>query len=138
MKNIAKGASQIEHDFFVKIDKHLKGFIKGGIYLQGTRPPIEKATEAKEDAVVTYKAGLNGQFQDGEVMVQVFVSDRSFKGTFIKDIQRCMDVENKMSELELTDTEYRIELINIPEAIQEELIKQHYILARYRFRRVNF
>lgn len=131
-----KGATKIEHDFFLKIEKHLKGFIKGEVYLQGVRPAID--TEAKEDAIVTYKAGLNGQFQDGEVMVRVFVSDIPFNGSYIKNVARCMEVENLMSSLELTDTEYRISLINIPETIPEEAIKQHYVLARYKFRRINY
>ena len=126
-----KGSSQIEIDFFNKIKSRFAD-IKGKAYRSGMRSVIA------EDVVVTYKSGFNGQFQNGEVMIQVYVPDKSFKGSYTKDSARLREFENRFMELELTDGEYLISLINIPETISEEAIKQHYVLARYKFRRINF
>lgn len=133
-----KGATQIEGDFFNKIKPHLQGFIDGSVYREGVRPPIKDVTKTKEDAVVTFKAGLDSQFQMGEVIVNVYVNDISFNGNLIKNIVRCGQIEQKLLELskELTDGEYLISLINIPEAFPEEVIQQHYVNARFRFKRI--
>ena len=133
---MTKGASQIESDFYLKLKPSLKKIIKGEVYRNGMRPINSK----KEDAVVTYKSGLYGQFQDGEIMLNIYVPDRSYNKEYVKDYDRCMEIENKAIEIvsKLTDGEYLISLIETPITIQEEAISQHYVNIRLKYKRVNY
>ena len=82
-----KTATQIEKDFYRLVkDSPIATAIRGQVYRDGTRPRNSKA----EDAVVAFVAGLDGQIQDGVVVVNVFVPKRLFgKGTDpVRDISR--------------------------------------------------
>lgn len=126
-----KGGDHIESDFYTMIKSKLTGFIRGNVYREGKRP-INAETE---DAVVSFKTGLGGQFQDGEVVVNVYVPDISGLG---KDITRCREIGNKLVEVigSLTTSEYLISLHNIPQSFNEVDIKQHFVNARIRFKRI--
>ena len=82
-----KTATQVEKDFFRLVKASpIATAIGGKVYRDGTRPRNSKA----EDAVVTFVAGLDGQIQDGVVVLNVFVPKKPF-GTDtdpIKDIAR--------------------------------------------------
>ena len=82
-----KTATQIEKDFYHLVkDSPIATAIGGKVYRDGTRPRNSKA----EDAVVAFVAGLDGQIQDGVVVVNVFVPKKPFgKDTEpVKDIAR--------------------------------------------------
>lgn len=82
-----KVETQIENDFFHMVkDSPIASAIGGKVYRDGTRPRNSKA----EDAVVIFVAGLDGQIQDGVVVLNVFVPKKPFgKDTEpVKDIKR--------------------------------------------------
>lgn len=82
-----KTATQIEKDFYRLVkNSPIATAIGGQVYRDGTRPRNSKS----EDAVVAFVAGLDGQIQDGVVVVNVFVSKKPFgKDTEpVKDIAR--------------------------------------------------
>ena len=82
-----KTATQIEKDFYLLVkNSPIATAIGGQVYRDGTRPRNSKA----EDAVVAFVAGLDGQIQDGVVVVNVFVPKKPFgKDTEpVKDIAR--------------------------------------------------
>ena len=131
-----KGASHIEADFYIMLKTELQNLIKGKVYRSGMRPMNAKS----EDAVITYKSGFSGQFQVGEVMVNIYTPNIKYNGEFTKDSARCREIENAMCELTntLTTGEYLIQLINIPNTVEEEVINQHYVNTRLKFKRRNY
>ncbi len=82
-----KTATQIERDFYRLVkNSPIAASIGGNVYRRGSRPRNSKA----EDAVVAFVAGLDGQIQDGTVVVNVFVPKKPF-GTDtdpVRDIAR--------------------------------------------------
>lgn len=129
-----KSGDQIEADFFGMVkSSSLSSFIHGSVYRDGTRP----MNADTEDAIVKFKTGLDGQFQDGEVLLLVFVPDMSFEGSKIKDVGRCRAIGNLIMEAvkDFTNGEYNVWLLNIPQSFKEEDIEQHYVSARIRFTR---
>lgn len=133
-----KGALSIQQDFFKLMKKEIGSFIKGEVYLEGMRPDIEPNIPPKEDAIVIYKSGIQGQFQVGEVMVNIYIPDKNWNNKTIQDFARCKEIEDKMTSLKLTNGEYLIKLIDIPETFPQEAINQHYVNVRYKFRRKNY
>lgn len=87
-----KTGTQIEKDFYHMVKgSSIASTIGGLVYRDGTRPRNSKA----EDAVVKFVAGLDGQIQDGVVVVNVFVPKKPF-GTDtdpVKDIGRIDTLE---------------------------------------------
>lgn len=82
-----KTSSQIETDFYRLVkNSPIASSIGGKVYRDGTRPRNNRT----EDAVVIFVAGLDGQIQDGVVVVNVFVPKKPFgKDTDpVKDIRR--------------------------------------------------
>ena len=85
--NQVKTSTEIESDFyrFVK-SSPLASSVCGSVYRDGMRPRNSKS----EDVVVIFVAGVDGQIQDGVVVINVFVPKKPFgKGTDpVKDIRR--------------------------------------------------
>lgn len=130
-----KSGDEIEADIFLLVkNSAIATFINGEIYREGKRP----LNSNKEDAVITFKTGIDGQFQDGELVLNVYVPNQKGKGGFFeKDITRCRLVGAKMIEAidAFTSSEYNISLLNIPQSFSEEGIEQYYVNARIRFKR---
>lgn len=92
-----KTETQIEKDFYRLLkDSPIASAIGGMVYRDGTRPRNSKA----EDAVVAFVAGLDGQIQDGVVVINVFVPKKPFgKDTEpVKDISRVDALEQLMRD----------------------------------------
>lgn len=134
-----KTGSQIEEDVFELInDSELKSFIKGKVYKNGTRPVDSK----KEDAVVSFKTGLDAQFQQGEITLNIYVPDIDNGGkAMLKDIARCSALEAKADEIvrTFTSSEYLFKLGGIPQTFQfqseDTKVKQHFVNIKLRFSR---
>ena len=130
-----KGGDDIEADVFLLVkNSAIATFIKGTVYREGKRP----LNATTEDAVVTFKTGLDGQFQDGEIVLNIYVPNiKGSSGLFEKDITRCRLIGNKMMESinTFTSSEYHIRLLNIPQSFKEQSIEQYYVNARIRFKR---
>lgn len=92
-----KTSAQIEKDFYRLVKSSaIASSIGGNVYRDGTRPRNSKS----EDAVVTFVAGLDGQIQDGVVVVNVFVPKKPFgKDTDpVKDVARCDALEQLLRD----------------------------------------
>ncbi len=129
-----KSGDEIEADFFELVENSsLSTFIKGTVYREGMRPINAKT----EDAVVSFKTGLDGQFQDGEVVLNVYVPNVPFEETLVKDVTRCRLIGAEIMEVVKTFTsgEYNVWLLNIPQSFAVDDIQQHYVNARIRFTR---
>lgn len=129
-----KSGDEIEADFFELIkNSSLSTFIKGTVYREGLRP-INANTE---DAVIFFKTGLDGQFQDGEIVLNVYVPNIPFEDTLVKDITRCRLIGNEIMKVIKTFTsgEYNVWLLNIPQSFAVDDIQQYYVNARIRFTR---
>ncbi len=135
-----KGSQQIEREFFLKVKEPIESLITGKLYLNGMLPEFPK-TPSIENAVIVFKSsGPYGQFQTGQLYINVYVPNKEFKGSYIKDIARVTELENKLMEIatSLTDTEYRVDLIETPQTYPLNEIKQHFINVRLKFRRITF
>lgn len=135
-----KGSQQIEREFYLKVKKPIESLISGKLYLNGMLPTFS-TTPTIENAVIVFKSsGPYGQFQTGQLYINVYVPNREFKGTYIKDIARITELENSLMEIatDLTDNEYRVDLIETPQSYPLNEIKQHFINVRLKFRRITF
>lgn len=133
-----KTGTQIEKDFFHFVkESPIASTIRGKVYRDGTRPRNSKA----EDAVVIFTSGLDGQIQDGVVVLNVFVPKKPFgKDTEpVKDIGRVDKLEQLIRDwLRFWDnTEYLIVSKDMPTIRSNEDPETHetYIHARLKFRR---
>lgn len=134
-----KTATQIEKDFYRLVkDSPIATAIGGQVYRDGTRPRNSKA----EDAVVAFVAGLDGQIQDGVVVVNVFVPKKPFgKDTEpVKDINR-IDALSKIVR-DWLDTrpgspEYLLPKKDRPtiRSLEDPATHETYIYVRIKFRR---
>lgn len=137
MSNIKTG-TQIEKDFYRLVkNSPIASAIGGQVYRDGTRPRNSKA----EDAVVIFVAGLDGQIQDGVVVVNVFVPKKPFgKDTEpVKDIARIDTLEQVIRDW--------LDSFNVPEyllpederptirSLEDPATHETYIYVRIKFRR---
>ena len=133
-----KVETQIEKDFFHFVkESPISSAIKGKVYRDGMRPRNSKA----EDAVVIFSSGLDGQIQDGVVVLNVFVPKKPFgKDTEpVKDIERVDMLEQIIRDwLRFwSNTEYLIVTKERPTITSREDPETHetYIHTRIKFRR---
>ena len=132
-----KTGLEIQDDVFIIIDMStLKPMITGKIYKGGMRPINAKS----EDVVVSFLTGLNGQVQVGVVNVNIYVPDITIdaSGQSVCNIPRCRALEAELCKItdNLKASEYRFRPDNIISTFPEPEIKQHFINARIRFKRI--
>jgi hypothetical protein len=130
-----KGGDEIEADVFTLIKGIYQDVIKGSFYREGMRP-INASTE---DAVVTFKGGLDGQFQQGEVAINIYVPNiiNPADNRKVKNIARCRVLGAIASEMVsgITSSEYRFWLAAIPKAYKADDVEQYYVNIRLMFSR---
>ena len=134
-----KTGQQIEDDVFDLVqDSELSSFVKGKIYKEGTRP----VDSENEDAIVSFKTGLDTQFQQGELTLNIYVPDIDNGGKIlVKDIARCREIESKADSIvrTFTSSEYLFFLGGIPQTFQFQSentkVKQHFVNIKLRFSR---
>ena len=114
----------------------IKDLIGGDVYLAGLRPVNSK----KEDAVVSFQTGLDGQFQKGNVNVNIYVPDVNFTdvygvSTLIKNFNRCALIERACSEfvLSLKANKFRFKLATTIQTYEYVDTKQHFINMRLKY-----
>jgi len=135
---MSKTGQQIEDDIYGFVKKSpLASLITGKVYKFGTRPRDSK----KEDAVVKFVTGYErtDPLQGGTVVMNVFVPDIDpYKnGVFVRDIERCTEIEKAANEwVESFTTAKSNYLFRKAQTIyteQEPEIKQHFVTIRLRF-----
>ena len=85
-----KGGTQIEKDVFDTFQTEIGAFVRGGVYLQGTRPH----NSFEEDCVIGFLTGLDKDIQEGKVNINFYVPKIN-AGTQkkIKNIARILEIE---------------------------------------------
>ena len=137
MSNI-KTDTQIEKDFyhFVK-ESPIATAIGGSVLRDGMR----KRNAKTEDAVVIFNAGLDGQIQDGFIVINVFVPKKPFgKDTEpVKDIGRVDTLEQVIRDWQdsFNDSEYLLPDNERPtiQCLEDPTTHDTYICVRIKFRR---
>ena len=85
-----KGGTQIEKDVFDTFQTEIGAFVRGGVYLQGTRPH----NSFEEDCVIGFLTGLDKDIQEGKVNINFYVSKiNAGVQKKIKNIVRILEIE---------------------------------------------
>lgn len=106
-----KTAEEVEGDIYTAVSKYLKGRIDGEAYRRGARPTNRGD---KEDAVVSFLSGLDGQVQTGVVVVNVYVpNERRGDHYSVKNVARSTAVSrtllNMLKEMRISGYDLRTE-----------------------------
>lgn len=134
-----KTGTQIEKDFYRLVKASpIASAIGGSVYRDGTRPRNSKA----EDAVVIFVAGLDGQIQDGVVVLNVFVPKKPFGEDTdpVKDIGRVDALEQIIRNWMLCQPgapEYLFDIGKQPtiKSYEDPQTGETYVHTRIKFRR---
>ena len=132
-----KSSKRIESDIFrILKGSELSEAIKGKFYRDGMRP--KDAND--EDAVVKFLTGVNGQEQEGIVLLHVYVPDTDTwgNGALTEDIGRVTELEDVIQEvLDTIDvTEYVFDTDGTPQSYpSQDYNGQHFINARIKYKR---
>jgi hypothetical protein len=133
-----KTGSTFEKEVFLLIrDSPLKESLSGGIYRDGMRP----FNSDKEDAVISFLTGIDGQFQKGIVNINIFVPDIEFGGSNkVKNIARCNQIEELCQGIipSLKKEGYRFSLDSLIQTFKAEETSQHFVNVKLRFDYVTF
>jgi len=131
-----KAAEIIEQDLFVEIKQSDLGkAINGAVYRDEMRPDNSQ----KEDCIVKFVSGLDGQIQRGILVLNVYVPDIKIKsGKMVVNKTRIAELENLIISFveQCTSTEYLYSLDATPISLAETDIQQHFIYARIAYRRI--
>lgn len=129
-----KTGSEVENDVYAILKSSaIKTLITGDIYKDGTRPLDSK----KEDVIVNFISGVDGQIQEGFVNVNVYVPDiDNGGGGYVRNVARCRVIEIALNTLaqSLTTSEYHFTLAAMIKTYKAEGISQHFVNAKLQFR----
>lgn len=133
-----KTEKQIERDFYSLISQSSLGAaIRGTIYRSEMRPRDAES----EDIIIKFLSGLDGQIQQGVVILNVYVPDVPMRsdGRKVEDKQRVAELEELIVDFIENNgsTEYLIESDLTPTSMLNEELEQHLIYARLRFQRLS-
>ena len=130
-----KTASQIEADIYKYFKDKINPLINGQTYRNGVRP----LNSQKEDCVISFLTGLDGQYQTGVININIFVPlVKNNDNQYRKDFVRCDAIEQDlMPIIENAKTDlrnYRLQLHQMIQTFEETDIKQFFINAKVKFR----
>lgn len=138
---MTKTGQQIEDDIYELVNESsLPSLISGTVYKFGMRPKDSQT----EDAIVKFVTGLDGQIQEGVVVVNIYVPDFDVyeDGIMRKDIIRCTEIEVIAGEWVKTLTagvsNYKFKLSQTIYTEEEPELKQHFVSVRLKFRLTTF
>lgn len=133
-----KTGAEIESDFFGMLDdSELDKFVSGLVYKKGLRPFGSK----REDIVVGFSSGLNGQRQTGAIDVHIYVpniSHGALDGRKVPDKSRIEAVEKKAREFfgSLISVDYDFPYSATIQSFEAEGLEQYYVSVKIKFRRI--
>lgn len=133
---MAKTAKQIQGDVY-RFLKHstLAKQISGEVYRNGMRPRDSE----KEDAVVTFTAGLPDQIQTGVVTINIYVPDIDCddNGTWVEDGARTEELEilaqKWVDSLTAAKSNYKFKLYQTIYTEAEPVINQHFTVVKLKY-----
>lgn len=130
-----KTASQIEADIYKYFKNKINTLINGQTYRNGVRP----LNSQKEDCVISFLTGLDGQYQTGVININIFVpmaknNDNQYRKNFV----RCDAIEQALMPI-IEDSKtalknYKLQLHQMIQTFEETDIKQFFINAKIKFR----
>lgn len=136
--NEIKTEKQIEKDIFRIIKASpINTMIGGTLYRKGMRPRNAKT----EDAVVAFLSGLDGQFQTGVVLLNIYVPmTQNASSDKITDISRVETLEDTVKDFfdECSEVNYLFELRETPYSEDLDEIDQTRINVRIHYTRTTF
>lgn len=130
-----KTASQIESDVYKYFKDKINPLINGQTYRLGVRP----LNSQKEDCVIAFLSGLDGQYQTGVININIFVptvknNDNQYRKNFV----RCDAIERALipiiEESKTALRNYRLTLHQLIQTFEDTDIKQFFINAKVKFR----
>lgn len=130
-----KTASQIETDIYKYFKNKINTLINGQTYRSGVRP----LNSLKEDCVISFVTGLDGQYQTGVININIFVPMvKNNDNQYRKDFVHCEAIEHALmpiiEEAETALRNYRLQLHQIIQTFEDTDIKQFFINAKVKFR----
>ena len=136
--NEIKTEKQIEKVIFRIIKASpINTMIGGTLYRKGMRPRNAKT----EDAVVAFLSGLDGQFQTGVVLLNIYVPmTQNVSSDKITDISRVDTLETAVKDFfdECSEVNYLFELRETPYSEDLDEIEQTRINVRIHYTRTTF
>jgi hypothetical protein len=136
--NEIKTEKQIEKDIFRIIKASpINTMIGGTLYRKGMRPRNANT----EDAVVAFLSGLDGQFQTGVVLLNIYVPmTQNASSDKITDISRVETLEAAVKDFfdECSEVNYLFELRETPYSEDLDEIEQTRINVRIHYTRTTF
>ena len=130
-----KTASQIEADLYKYFKDKINTLINGETYRSDVRP----LNSQKEDCVISFLTGLDGQYQTGVININIFVptvknNDNQYRKNFV----RCDAIERALmpiiEESKTSLRNYRLTLHQLIQTFEDTDIKQFFINAKVKFR----
>ena len=130
-----KTASQIESDVYKYFKDKINPLINGQTYRLGVRP----LNSQKEDCVIAFLSGLDGEYQSGMFNINIFVpmiknNDNQYRKNFV----RCEAIEQALmpiiEEAKTALRNYKLTLHQMIQTFEDTDIKQFFINAKVKFR----
>ena len=132
-----KSGDDIIDDLFPIIrDSGLMSIVNGKLYKDGTMRPLNSN---KEDVIMTFKTGLDGQFQDGAVVINIYVPDIDINaGGKSKNSPRTTEISKACYEIfdKKSFGNYLFWYGNMVNTFREDAIDQHFVSIDLRFRHI--
>lgn len=131
-----KTGSIIEKDIYQLIAAKLRDKINGSVYNSSGRP----TDSDKEDAVIIFTTGVDGQIQEGVVAVNIYVPMiETDSGRHVINTKRCRILEYQLQKImdEAQTTEYELTRRTIIKTFIDEDIKQSFVNAQINFKRLS-
>nr|DAX27764.1 MAG TPA: hypothetical protein [Caudoviricetes sp.] len=130
-----KTASQIEADLYKYFKDKINPLINGQTYRNGVRP----LNSQKEDCVISFLTGLDGQYQTGVININIFVPlVKNNDNQYRKDFVRCDAIERALmpiiEESKTALRNYKLTLHQLIQTFEETDIEQFFINAKIKFR----
>ena len=132
-----KTSRKVQGDIYRLLrESDLAATITGGIYREGMRP----RDSLKEDAVVIFTTGQNGQVQQGVVTVNIYVPDIDpwSDGVSVEDTQRTEELETAaqlwVDSLNGRLAGYYFDTMQTIYTEEEPQTHQHFVVIRLRYR----
>jgi len=130
-----KTASQIESDVYKYFKDKINPLINGQTYRLGVRP----LNSQKEDCVIAFLSGLDGEYQSGMFNINIFVPKvKNNDNQYMKNFVRCEAIEGALmpiiEEAKTALRNYKLTLHQMIQTFEDTDIKQFFINAKIKFR----
>lgn len=120
--------------------KHLN--VNGGIYYRGSRPIPKNISLYKEDIVIAFLTGANGDVQKGTCLVNIYVPNiQANSGVFYPNKQRCAEIAEVLEQFpKFANTNAEgiyFKQSDMIYTFAEDSINQHFVSLKLEFKVLN-